>query len=326
MDVFFILTMDVEEEWEWEKGFPVLCHSVKNSERILEFQKFCDRIGIRPTYFINWSIVTDDESVKLFDKLSKDGSCEIGAHIHPWNTPPCEEESNEKNSHLINLPKNLRKEKLTILTNEIQNRLNQKPVSFRAGRWGMNGELLKQIAELGYKYDSSLIPFFTDSSFSYRKAPLSPYWPSYNDFIKEGEQRDILEIPVTAGFNRKNFYLCDNIYETLASKIFKDLHFIGILDKIKVLKKIQFSPELSDSDALISLINACLKNKFYMFNMFLHSSSFLPGGSPYARNKYHVELMYKRIEEVVRYLREKVKVHFYTLSEFSENHINGGEL
>ncbi len=52
-DVLFVLTIDTEEEWQWDEEFPQHNCSVGNVEKLPAFQTFCESLGIRPTYFVD---------------------------------------------------------------------------------------------------------------------------------------------------------------------------------------------------------------------------------------------------------------------------------
>ncbi len=45
--------------------------------------------GVRPTYVITYPVATDARSAEVLRGLLGGGDCEIGAHHHAWETPPC---------------------------------------------------------------------------------------------------------------------------------------------------------------------------------------------------------------------------------------------
>ena len=229
--VYFVMTIDTEEEWDWKGDLPQKEFSVTNTRKIPKFQEFCNRLGVRPTYLIDYAIVTDDDSVNYLKKPFDANQCEIGGHLHPWCTPPVEEEINAKNSHMVNLPLDLAQKKLDNLTKVITKQFEYSPRSFRAGRWGINGKLLKVLAEHGYNVDTSVRPFHEDIGFSYQNAVETPYWPDFNNCLAHGTQRKIFEMPASTGFNRKNFGFASRIFQASQRKVFKPFHLPGILSR-----------------------------------------------------------------------------------------------
>jgi hypothetical protein len=77
-------------------------------------------------------------------------------HCHPWNKPPLEEETNEKNSMLCNLSNDLQYKKLSALHNTIVREYGITPVPFKSGRWGYSQGIAESLRKLQYKIDTSV--------------------------------------------------------------------------------------------------------------------------------------------------------------------------
>ncbi|GAK59421.1 WalW protein [Candidatus Vecturithrix granuli] len=319
--ILFVLTVDTEEEWDWDKEFPTGTPAVQNIHRIPKFQSFCHELGIKPTYFIDYAVISDQSSRQYFQKPFEKGECELGSHLHTWVTPPIEESIHEKNTHAINLPSELVKRKLRTLTQKFEATFGVCPQVFRSGRWGVNGALLQMLIEEGYHIDSSVYPFYADSTFSYYEAPGIPYWPDLEICTHESSQKEIFEIPVTSGFNHPSFTRCHRIHQFLAKKPWNLIHGVGILWNLQLLRKLQLSPELTDIHDMITLIHACLKRGHQIIHMFLHSSSLLPGGSPYVRTEDDERKFYQSIADVVHYLKDQTDVSFCTLTEAKQHYL-----
>jgi hypothetical protein len=314
--IFFVLSVDTEEEWDWSGPFPQHEFSVRNSSNIPKFQEFCDQLGIKPTYFVDYAIANDPESVKhLKDPLDK-GCCEIGGHLHPWCNPPVDEDvSNTDNSHAINLPVGLVAQKLENLSLKLEEAFGVKPQSFRSGRWGINGEMLQLLVDKGYTIDSSIHPYYADSTFSYHGVPDVPYWPDYDECTVPGEQREIYEMPVTAGYSHPNFQFLNRLHLALSKQPLSCFRLIGLLSKLGLMRKIQLSPELADSNSMIALVKAALQRGHQVIHMYIHSSSLLPGMTPYVKSEADEKALYDGIESVFNYLKENTDVHSCTLKD-----------
>ena len=63
-DVLFVLTIDTEEEWQWDEEFPQHNCSVENVEKLPAFQTFCESLGIRPTYFVDYAVASNNDRSK----------------------------------------------------------------------------------------------------------------------------------------------------------------------------------------------------------------------------------------------------------------------
>lgn len=313
--VYFTMTIDTEEEWDWSKGFPVAPFSTRNVGQLYEFQGFCNDLGIKPTYLITHTIASDPETVRVLKKPMELGHCEIGAHLHPWSTPPIEEKISEQYSRTINLPLDLVRRKLINLTQKIEKGFGKRPISFRSGRWGSDGRLLKLLVELGYRIDTSVRPFFSDSCFSYDGASEQPYWPDFGDINKAGNQQDILELPASSGFNRANFKTASKIHNFLSKPIFSYLHPIGVLWHSGLLRKLYICPENYTLTEMTDCAETYLKKGNNYFNMHFHSSSLLPGSTPYVQSEEDKKEFLDRIKGFILFLRSKCNIVPCTLSD-----------
>ena len=75
-------------------------------------------------------------------------------------------------------------------------------------------------------------------------------------------------------------------------------------------------PEQMDSNEMIVCAKTYLRKNNIFLNMNFHSSSLLPGGSPYVANEADEKRFYQRIEDVINYLKSNVStIRFCTLSE-----------
>src|SRR5207249_90195 len=147
-----VITIDTEEDnWGYSRQGTV---TFRNIEKLHNLQRLFGEFGVKATYLITYPVATDPRSVAILKELSSENGCEIGAHCHPWNTPPFEEENTEWNSMLCNLDANLQYAKVKTLHKTIRESLGVEAVSFRAGRWGYSREVGLTLTRLGYKVDT----------------------------------------------------------------------------------------------------------------------------------------------------------------------------
>lgn len=313
-NVLFILTVDTEEEWDWSGSFPELDFSVRNVFELPAFQSYCQELGVKPTYLVDYAVAADQSAAKVLSSFAKD-KCEIGAHLHPWANPPFFDKTTEKSSHVINLPEQQIKQKLDLLLSTIKQNLDVEPRSFRTGRWGINGRELEMLIEQGFTVDSSVYPLYQNEFFSCESAPSNPYWPDFNDTNSVGTQRNIIEIPVTTGFNRSNYAVAQKLHKLLESKPFTWLRLNGLLWHSGLLQKLYLSPELCQTKEMKRLIDISLKREQTVFHMFLHSSSLIEKITGLTKERNAREVICQRIAEVVAHLQKVANVEFCTLQE-----------
>ncbi len=312
----FILTVDTEEEWDWANGFPKPPFSTHNIEEIPAFQAFCSELGVAPTYFVDHAVASNHEHALILKEHLDKGECDIGAHLHPWATPPLKETVNEFNSHAINLPLALFDRKISELTSKLTSVFGQHPYSYRSGRWGINAEHLGILQQHGYRVDSSVRPFYRDKNFSYASAPTGPYWPdSKNVLVSSKETSGVLEVPITSGYSHANFELLNRIHSSLSVAPWNRLRLVGALRHIGLIRQVTVTPEDTNAADVCQCIDASIKRGDRIITMFIHSSDLLPGCTPYVQTVADKVRFLKMIAHCVHHLRNKHDASMTTMRD-----------
>jgi len=314
-DVVFVLSIDTEEEWDWSGPFPKNDFSVTNIQQLPKFQAFCESLDIRPTYFVDYAVADNPESINALKTFSEKNLCEIGAHLHPWCNPPYFGEPGEKESHVINLPISQVEKKLDALIAILTKQFDTVPNSFRTGRWGIDSKVLQLLVKKGFQVDSSMYPFYKNEYFNCEKAMLQPYWPDYDRPIEKGSQRNIVEFPVTVGFNRTNYSTMLKFYNAVSLPFIAPLHLVGILWHTRLLRKLYLSPEVTSGKDMKPLIDFALNNHHPVIHMYFHSSSLIDGATGFMPGKNTYDTICNNIRQVISYTSEKANIKFCTISE-----------
>lgn len=322
-EVLFILSVDTEEEWDWSGPFPNSDFSVDNAKELPAFQNFCQELGIKPTYLVDYAIANDPYAVSILNGFNQN-ECEIGAHLHPWANPPFFNETSEFTSHVVNLPIEHVEQKLAALVEKIEENFKLAPNCFRTGRWGINGEVIELLEKYNISVDSSAYPLYVNKYFSCEQAPCKPYWPALTDTNLSGQQKAVLEIPVTTGFNRSATQLCQTIHKACEHKPLSWLRLNGLLWHSLLLRKLYLSPELCTSSDMIRLVKTQLQQKQQVFHMFMHSSTLVERVTGLNNEPHARELLCQRIKDVIHYMQQYVTIKFCTLSEAQTHLIERG--
>jgi len=300
-----IVTIDTEED-NWGCFTPD-GHTVENIERIPELQDLLDQFEVKPTYMMTYPVVSDDRAASILKAIFDKGNCEIGTHCHPWNTPPFQEETNERNSMLCNLPAELQYEKIKFLHETIRQRFGMNPISFRSGRWGYGPEVAKHIYELGYKIDSSITPYVDwthDHGPDFSDISPRPFKFSYEDIYRHAPDGPLVEIPVTVGYFQSNFALCNRISKVLTKKPLDRLVLHKILNKLNLLNRVWLSPEVADAKSMIRLARRMMANDYQLINLFFHTPALKRGLSPFVRTKDDEVKFLERIRDFLIFARD----------------------
>ena len=314
-DLLFVLSMDTEEEWDWSGEFPQRDFSVSNAGKLPAFQAFCDAQGIRPTYFVDYAVADDAEAVAALQPAVTARRCEIAAHLHPWANPPYYGNTGEFESHVVNLPVDQTRAKLDALIKKLIESFGVAPNAFRTGRWGVNGTILELLRERGITIDSSMYPLFSNEWFDCERTPLAPYWPDFAEPMDRGSQRDVLEFPVTVGFNRRNQRAALGLYKTISQPALEPLRLVGTLWQSRLLRKLYLSPEVMSGEDMAPLVDLAIDQELPVLHMFLHSSSLLDHSQGMMSEAEAFDTVTGRIERLLRYAQEQANITCCTISE-----------
>jgi hypothetical protein len=302
-----VVTVDTEEEGLWGGQYRSMGHTVDNIQHVPRFQEICDRHGVKPTYLVTAPVVANDRAAAVLGGIHDDERCEIGAHLHPWCTPPlAQRPTTQSESFMCNLPASEQRAKLEYLTESIEQRFGQRPTAFRAGRYGLDITGANILRTLGYLVDSSVIPFTSYSNQGgpdFRFAPFIPYFLGDQSLLEPQTEGTLLEVPVSVGFSRADFAFAHVVQETAKSTWLRRLRAEGMLDRLGIARRIKFSPEQASFPRLQQLVNATLRQgrSQPVMVMLLHSSSLMAGGSPYARTSMEVGELCDRIDRILGY-------------------------
>lgn len=278
-----LLTVDTEEEFDWTAPFTRDRHGLTHVPQIARFQAFCETIGARPVYLVDWPIIQNAEAVEIISDAVQRGMAEVGAQLHPWVTPPFEEAVCARNSYAGNLPPALEEAKLMRLRDGIEQAFGIAPLSYRAGRYGLGAHSAQFLKRAGIAVDTSVRTLFDYSSGTgpdYSRHPLMPYWVD--------GARDLLELPVSS------------VYRGALSGVGPQLHkmqrhvptlFSGF-SRLGLLERIALTPEGVTIEEGLRGIDRALELGLPVLVLSFHSPSLAPGHTPYVKDAAGVERLY----------------------------------
>lgn len=301
-----IITIDTEED-NWADYSPT-GYTLENIQRIPVLQELFDEFRVKPTYLITYPAAVDEKAIRILKRIVKQDQCEIGTHCHPWNTPPFDEKTTLRNSMLCNLPVDLQYKKISNLHHTIQKNFDIQPVSFRSGRWGYSKDVAQILYKLGYKIDTSVMPYTDwshDQGPDFSNLSPEPFRFSVENIFHESSNGHMMEIPATVGFLQQYFTLSNNIFKILSKKPINKMRMIGLLHKLRVINKVWLSPENSDSKTMIMLTKRMMQNNNKIVNMFFHSASLKAGFTPYVKTGEDEQRFLKTIKEFLVFARDE---------------------
>lgn len=278
----YLVTVDTEEEFDWNRPFSRDQHGTRHIPAITPFQSLCEESGVKPLYLIDYPVACDPYATELLGGFVHLGQAEIGMQLHPWVTPPFNETVGNRNSFACNLPPKLEQEKLHILYEKIAHNFQLQPNIYRAGRYGIGTITPQMLQELGINFDTSVrsnYDYSSDGGPCFIDAPLNPFW------LKQG---NLIELPLTTVFHgglRRHATLI--YFGSAAWKMPR-----ALLARTGLLERIALTPEGVPLHKAIIAINNALAQKIGLLNLSFHSPSLEPGHTNYVRNTDELAAFY----------------------------------
>ncbi len=278
------VVVDTEEEFDWSAPFDRRATGVGHMQRIGAVQAVCERWGIRPVYVIDYPVASQEAGIAALRPLLRSGQALVGAHLHPWVSPPYEEEVTGHNSFPGNLPPALERAKLVELCACIEAALGMRPLMYKAGRYGIGLNTFAILEDLGFTVDLSPSPPFdyrTAGGADFSRRGLAPEWV--------GPRRSVLSIPGTGALVGCLPSLW--LYQVAASTRLAQLRVPGILARLGVAERVKLSPEGHSCAEMTRLVRWLHARGQRLFALSLHSPSVEPGHTPYVRSEQDLQAL-----------------------------------
>ncbi|HET9948989.1 MAG TPA: hypothetical protein VFQ22_08715 [Longimicrobiales bacterium] len=308
------VTIDTEED-NWG-SYESRGATTRNILELPALQEVFDRWSVRPTYLVNWPPLVSSESVAVLGSLAAESHVEIGTHCHPWNTPPITGEGVE-HSMMFRLSPAENSAKIAEVGRRIVSELGVRPRVFRAGRWGFGPTVARALVEQGYEIDSSVTPFIDWSNAGGPDFSSAPHWPYRFDPISPLVPKvdgALLELPPTIGFLGGQHRRAGRLRTRLEGTWLSRRKVIGLLDRAGLIARRWLSPEVVDGETMIRLAQAWVASGERFVHVALHSSTLLPGATPFVRSDRDRRAFLATLDAFFRYCRS-AGFTFVTLSE-----------
>lgn len=300
----FIITIDTEGDDLWSAPREI---GTRNAGFLPRFQRLCERYGYKPVYLTNYEMAVCDEYVAFARDALARGACEVGMHLHAWNSPPLDPLTHDDYAcqpYLIEYPDDVMRDKIRFMTRLLEDRFDRAIVSHRAGRWAFDGRYAAMLAEEGYRVDCSVTPGVDwrgnpgaplgNGGSDYRSFPDHPYFFDPSDVSVPAAAGSLLEVPMTI--------------RTSALYASAPLAY-----RIPLLRR--WSNYAWPAQAWLCPVQGCLRGSLQRqldvmlevaragraagaahMEFMLHSSELMPGGSPTFRTESDIERLYAALE------------------------------
>jgi hypothetical protein len=296
----FLITIDTEGDNFWAAPRET---TTRNAAFLPRFQMLCEKYRLKPTYLTDYEMACAPDFQEFARDVLRRGTGEIGMHLHAWNSPPLEPltaDDYRYQPYLIEYPDRLIREKVEFLTQLLENIFGVKPTSHRAGRWSFDEVYARILVESGYRVDCSVTPHVSwrhsrgdparAGGTDFSEFPEEPYTVDLQDISRRGDS-PLLELPMTIlRSETPALRKIGSVFppRTLPSRVWNRL-FPPIL---------WLRPNGRNLQPMLRLLERVLREGRSYAEFMLHSSEFMPGGSPIFRTADAVERLYDHLEQL----------------------------
>ena len=277
------------------------------------------RHAIRPTYVITYPVARDPRSADVLNELSGRGDCEIGAHHHAWETPPCTADDVRRHPYASMLPRPQFEAQLASLTAAIERAVGKRPVSYRSGRFGFSADHVAGLERLGYLVESSVAPLFYEAHKGgpeFVEAPLTPYFLAYDSATTPGSS-GVLEVPVSAALNRR----LPKVLQYAYARAPRPYTTRRVLRALRLVRLRWLRPSYSSLDDMIALASDLARAREPVLNLLFHSSEAIVKGSPYNQTQSELDAFFDRLDRFLAFATREIGAAPATFAEFRQQFI-----
>ena len=268
----FVVFVDTEEEFDWSKPLARDNRSVSAIAALPDAHARFAAAGVPLALMVDHPVASDPRAIDLIGPLLSGGTA-VGTQLHPWVNPPFDEALTPANSFAGNLPRQLERAKLLALTDAIEAAFGDRPLAYRAGRYGLGPASFELLASLGYRLDSSMRP-----GFDYSDEGGPDFAALDNHAFRIGP---LVELPLTTIFTGAARAGGMGLYRA-AGHVPKGR---GILARTGLLQRVPLTPEGISQAEAIGAIRAAVTDGVRVLSFAFHSPSLAPGHTPYVSDE-----------------------------------------
>jgi len=317
--MFLLVGIDTEGDNQWDAAARTQ-QTFENLYALPRLHALFARHGVRPTYVITHPVATDPRSAEVLRQLLAQGDCEIGAHHHVWETPPCTADDVRRHAYASTLPRRQFEDQLAALTTAIESAVGVRPVSYRSGRFGFSADHVAALEQHGYLVESSVAPLFYEAHKGgpeFVEAPLRPYFLAYDNASKAGSS-NLLEVPVSSALNRRLPRRLQYAYAR-APRPYTTKRLLRLLGLLRLR---WLRPSYSSLEDMMSLARDLARGGEPVLNLLFHSSEAIVGGSPYNRTQSELDAFCDRLERFLAFAVKDLGAQPVTFVEFRRRYCN----
>ncbi|WP_414147863.1 deacetylase [Erwinia sp. BNK-24-b] len=309
----FLITIDTEGDNLWRNRSGHI--TTKNAGYLSRFQELCEKYTFKPTWLTNYEMAIDPIYIDFARDVIARGQGEVGMHLHAWNSPPAYELTDNDWQHqpyLIEYPHEEMRKKVSFMTELLEKTFSTKMLSHRAGRWAFDEYYAQLLIEHGYQVDCSVTPGVNwqfspgapqgKGGSNYTHFPRSAYYLDANDISRPGKS-SLLEVPMSIQYKHSGLMnAVKQGYDRLRGKRRSpSVHWLR--------------PTGGNVEQMTGVAQKTLAGGADYVEFMLHSSEFMPDGSPTFKTAEDIDRLYDDLEQLFIWLQSRTQG--MTLAEYA---------
>ncbi|MGM3173674.1 polysaccharide deacetylase family protein [Dickeya lacustris] len=300
----FIITIDTEGDNLWQNDERIL---TENTRYLPRFQALCEQYGFKPTWLTNYEMASDPAYVEFARDVIARNQGEVGMHLHAWNSPPLfalTDNDWHYKPYLIEYPEAVMREKIAYMTSLLEDTFQVPMHSHRAGRWAMNADYARLLVEFGYRVDCSVTPRVNwqtapgapngEGGTDYRHFPRQAYFMDIHHIDQPGDSA-LLEVPMSIQY--KHHAVINGLKQA----------FGALAGKKRSPSVHWLRPKRNNLAQMKMVVEKTLAEGSDYVEFMLHSSEFMPGGSPTFTDEAQIEALYDDLTALFAWLSERTE-------------------
>ena len=297
----FLITIDTEGDNAWSMPRHP---TTENAKYLGRFQSLCEAHQLKPTWLTDWEMANDGAFVELALDGIRTKTAEVGMHLHAWSQPPFDTTLTEADwrhcTYLIEYPESAMRDKVRALTSKLAETFDVPMTSHRAGRWALDERYARILVDEGYMVDCSVTPHVTWTGHAgsphgtggsdYTSFPEDEYFVSLDDISRVGSS-PLLEIPMTV------MKAADGALMKSARTFTRGTPLERIVNRCRPGVE-WLRPTGRNLQSMLAIVERALAERRPYVEFMLHSSEFMPGGSPTFQTSESIERLYAYLNEL----------------------------
>jgi hypothetical protein len=310
------ITVDVEEEGLFSGAYPRVPPGSTNVAQLRRLEFIPREFGFPLTLLVSYQTALDPEACRVLADFQERHGAEIGAHLHPWSTPPYAELPWPEPVSCELLPDNLLRDKFATLVGQVRASLGVAPTSFRMGRFAWGPKAMALLPEFGFRVDSSFVPLsLIRCQAEDFLLPNDPFW------LPGSHETSLLEAPLTLvplvpGTNRAAFRFAKRWPRPWTLRLLRWYRYFGVAG---------IQPAWFPLASMVLAARLHRRRGGRALTMFFHSTELQPGASPLVPTGAAVDAFLGKIRSFLTILARQGPVEGVTLTDLGRIHRRPGE-